>query len=76
MPAAGGPGFWVSYFTRFECPECWSESGYASRPRSFSEKHILPLLMMRPVRCAACNQRCWRPITVTLMRRREALETN
>ena len=75
MPAAGPPGFW-SFFVRFECKECGSERGYASRPRGFSEKHILPVLMMRPVRCADCYQRCWRPVTVALMRRREALETS
>jgi hypothetical protein len=69
------PRFWLSFFTRFECQECASERGYPSRPRNFVERSLIPLLLLRPVRCGDCYQRSWCPFTVALMRR-TALETN
>jgi hypothetical protein len=41
----------------FQCRDCGSFDGYRSRPRSFSEKYLLPLLLLRPVRCADCFRR-------------------
>jgi hypothetical protein len=46
----------------FQCRDCGSFDGYRSRPRSFSEKYLLPLLFLRPVRCADCFRRYYRPM--------------
>jgi hypothetical protein len=44
----------------FECRNCGSFNGYASRPRNFAERYILPLLFLRTVRCGDCYSRSFR----------------
>ena len=39
----------------FECQNCGGFNGFSSRPRSFAEKYILPMLFLRPVRCGDCS---------------------
>src|SRR5947209_3431250 len=39
----------------FQCQDCGSFDGYRSRPRNFSEKYLLPLVLLLPVRCADCG---------------------
>ena len=48
----------------FYCQPCGSHEGYPSRPRNFVEKHILPLLFLRPVRCRDCDRRYYRSVSV------------
>jgi hypothetical protein len=48
----------------FQCTDCGSVKGYASRPRNFIEEHILPVLGLRPVRCGDCFLRSYRPLFV------------
>ena len=48
----------------FQCRDCGSGKGYASRPRNFIEEHILPVLGLRPVRCGDCFLRSYRPLFV------------
>ena len=74
MPAWERPKFWLNVFTRFECHGCTGVAGYLSRPRTFFERHLLPLLLLRSVRCGDCSRRSWRPLTVPLLRRRTSLE--
>jgi len=38
--------------------------GFRSRRRTFSERFILPLLLMQPVRCGECFRRDYRLIFV------------
>jgi hypothetical protein len=71
MSAWSRPSLWIYFFSRFVCHDCGGERGYASRPRTFREKFILPLL-----RCGDCYQRSWRPISVALMRRDHELFAN
>jgi hypothetical protein len=56
----------------FQCEDCGSVEGYRSRPRNFLEKHILPLMGLRPVRCADCFRRYYRPSFVVVRERTEA----
>ena len=42
---------------QYQCPDCGGPDGYRSRPRTFSEKYILPLFLLRPVRCSDCYRR-------------------
>jgi hypothetical protein len=47
------------YF-EFHCEDCGSDSGFRSRPRTFSERYLLPIFLLRPVRCAECFRRDYR----------------
>jgi hypothetical protein len=44
----------------FCCQDCGSGAGYRSRARTFSEHYVLPLLLLRPVRCGECYRRDYR----------------
>jgi hypothetical protein len=48
----------------FYCPDCGHTEAYISRSRGFFEKLLLPLMMLRPVRCEQCYHRSyvWRSI--------------
>lgn len=39
------------------CPECHSVEVRRSRPRSFLEIFLLPLVLLRPFRCEKCRHR-------------------
>lgn len=43
--------------SQYHCPDCGSSEAFRSRPRGVGEKYILPLLFLRPVRCANCFRR-------------------
>jgi len=51
-----GPVWFQRYF-EFHCEDCGSHTGFRSRRRTFSERYILPILLLRPVRCAECFRR-------------------
>lgn len=44
---------------RFRCEDCGGVNGYRSRPRSLTERFLLPLLFLRPVRCGGCFRRSY-----------------
>jgi hypothetical protein len=56
----------------FQCEDCGSFEGYRSRPRTLTEKYVLPLLLLRPVRCGDCFRRCYRSIFVQVRARHES----
>jgi hypothetical protein len=45
--------------TEFICPDCGGGVAFYSRRRTFTEKYLLPLLLLRPFRCADCFQRSY-----------------
>jgi hypothetical protein len=51
-----------SLIPQYRCPDCGSESGFRSRRRTLTERLILPLLLMQPVRCGECFRRDYRLI--------------
>jgi hypothetical protein len=55
----------------FVCPDCGHATAFYSRRRGFSEKYLLPLLLLRPYRCADCFQRCYRSVFVSARQPRE-----
>ena len=61
------PGFALT--KSYRCSVCAGKEGFRSRPRTLTERYILPLLLMKPVRCAACFHRDYRVI-FTLVRER------
>jgi hypothetical protein len=44
---------------QFVCKDCGSTEGYRSRPRTFLEKYVLPVVVMRAVRCGDCFRRTY-----------------
>jgi len=42
---------------RYRCSDCGSAEAYRSRRRGIYEKLVLPLFLMKPVRCARCFRR-------------------
>ena len=44
---------------QFRCPECGGSEGHLSRPKTFIEKYALPVVLLRPARCAACLRRSY-----------------
>ena len=48
----------------YRCPDCGSEVGFRSRRRSFTERFVLPLFLMQPVRCGECFRRDYRSIFI------------
>jgi hypothetical protein len=55
----------------FQCRECGGFVGYRSRPKSFTEKYILPALWIRPVRCGKCLRRSYQLGSVPVRERQE-----
>ena len=46
----------------YRCPDCGREVVFRSRPRTLTERYILPLFLMKAVRCAECFRRDYRLI--------------
>jgi hypothetical protein len=53
----------------YRCSDCGGETGFRSRRRTFTERFILPLLLLRPVRCGECFRRDYRLIFVQVRAR-------
>ena len=51
---------WFQKYLEFRCDDCGSETGFRSRRRSFSERYLLPIFLLQPVRCAECFRREYR----------------
>jgi hypothetical protein len=63
------PELWLQRYLEFHCDDCGSEIGFRSRPRTFTERYLLPLFLLRPVRCAECFRRDYRPIFMPVRER-------
>ena len=59
----------LQQFTQFRCRDCASDVGFRSRRRTFSERYILPLFYVQPVRCAECFRRDYRLRSVQVRER-------
>jgi hypothetical protein len=44
------------------CRDCGSAVGFRSRRRTLTERFVLPLLLLQPVRCGECFRRDYRLI--------------
>jgi hypothetical protein len=55
---------WDRFFEEFHCRECGGQEACRSRPRNFFEKRVLPVFLLRAVRCQRCYHRgyVWRTI--------------
>jgi hypothetical protein len=57
------------YLLHYQCPDCGGSEAYRSRRRTFLEKYVLPLLLLRPVRCAKCFRKTRASILVQVRSR-------
>ena len=56
--AAVSPGkLWFQKHLEYHCGDCGSVKNFRSRPRTFSERYLLPVFLLQPVRCAECFRR-------------------
>ena len=44
----------------YRCRDCGSEIGFRSRRRTLTERFLLPLFLLKPVRCGECFRRDYR----------------
>ena len=51
---------WFQKYLEFHCDDCGSDTGFRSRRRTFSERYLLPIFLLQPVRCAECFRRDYR----------------
>jgi len=58
MGTSSGSRFSQPYY----CEDCGSGVGFRSRPRTFTERYLLPLFLLKPVRCSECFRRDYRLI--------------
>ena len=47
----------------YRCRDCGCKVGRRSRQRDWIERYVLPLILLRPVRCATCFRRDYWPIS-------------
>ncbi|MFZ0416696.1 MAG: hypothetical protein WAM04_01215 [Candidatus Sulfotelmatobacter sp.] len=60
---------WFQQYFEFHCDDCGSDTGFRSRRRTFSERYLLPLFLLQPVRCAECFRRDYRLIFMPVRER-------
>ncbi len=60
---------WFQRYFEYYCDDCGSGTGFRSRRRTFAERWFLPLLLLRPVRCADCFRRDYRLLFVPVKER-------
>jgi hypothetical protein len=60
---------WLQRYLEFRCDDCGSDTGFRSRRRTFSERYLLPIFLLQPVRCAECFRRDYRLLLVPVRER-------
>lgn len=60
---------WFQRYLEFHCDDCGSDLGFRSRRRTITERYLLPLFLLQPVRCAECFRRDYRLIFMPVRER-------
>ncbi|MFZ0761780.1 MAG: hypothetical protein WAM69_17680 [Candidatus Sulfotelmatobacter sp.] len=60
---------WFHKYLEFHCDDCGSDTAFRSRRRTFSERYLLPIFLLKPVRCAECFRRDYRLLFVPVKAR-------
>ena len=60
MTGSSPDQLWFQKYLEFHCEDCGSDTGFRSRRRTFSERYLLPIFLLQPVRCAECFRRDYR----------------
>lgn len=53
----------------YKCSDCGSEVGFRSRRRTLTERFVLPLFLLQPVRCGECFRRDYRLLFTSVRNR-------
>ena len=69
MPKKSPDQVWFEKYIQFQCEDCGSTTGFRSRRRTFSERYLLPLFLLKPVRCTECYRRDYRALFVPVKER-------
>ena len=56
-------------YLEYHCDDCGSDIGFRSRRRTFTERYLLPIFLLKPVRCAECFRRDYRLLVVPVKER-------
>ena len=64
MIGSSSDQLWFQKYLEFHCDDCGSDVGFSSRRRTFSERYLLPIFLLQPVRCAECFRRDYRLLFV------------
>jgi hypothetical protein len=56
-------------YLEYHCDDCGSDTGFRSRRRTFSERYLLPIFLLQPVRCTECFRRDYRLLFVPVKER-------
>jgi hypothetical protein len=73
MCALSGSRVSAPFLKEFRCHNCGGSEGYASRPRDWIEKYLLPVIGLQPARCGDCYKRSWRRASARLLSRKESM---
>jgi predicted RNA-binding Zn-ribbon protein involved in translation (DUF1610 family) len=60
---------WFQHYLEYQCADCGNETAFRSRRRTFSERFLLPLFLLQPVRCSECFRRDYRLIFMPVRQR-------
>jgi hypothetical protein len=60
---------WFQLYLEFHCNDCGSDSAFRSRRRTFTERYLLPIFLLKPVRCTECFRRDYRWLFVPVKER-------
>ena len=69
MPKNSPDQIWFQRYIEFHCDDCGSNAAFRSRRRTFSERYLLPVFLLKPVRCAECYRRDYRLLFVPVKER-------
>ena len=69
MIGSSSDQLWFQKYLEFHCDDCGGDVGFRSRRRTFSERYLLPIFLLQPVRCAECFRRDYRLLFVPVKER-------
>ena len=58
-----------SFTQPYRCHDCGSDVGFRSRRRTLTERFLLPMFLLQPVRCGECFRRDYRFIFTSVRNR-------
>jgi hypothetical protein len=60
---------WFQRYLEYHCGDCGSDTAFRSRRRTIPERWLLPIFLLKPVRCAECFRRDYRLLFVPVNER-------
>jgi hypothetical protein len=57
------------HYFEYHCDDCGSGTAFRSRRRTFTEQYLLPIFLLKPVRCTECFRRDYRLLFVPVKER-------